>query len=119
MSKKYMMIITHSHDEPHRTCTAMGLASCLVEEGADIALFFMCEGAKLVQKGVADTIEGKNIAPVRDSFPIILDRNPQLYVYKIDLKNFDIPEEELLDGVEIVSLLTISTHMMERETLMC
>jgi predicted peroxiredoxin len=119
MSKKYMMIITHSTDTPHRTCTAMGLASCLIEEGADIALFFMCEGAKLVQKGVAETIEGQNIAPVRDSLPIILDGNPELYVCKIDLKNFGIQEEELLDGVKIVSLLTISTHMMERETLMC
>ena len=119
MSKKYMMIITHSTDEPHRTCTAMGLASCLIGEGADIALFFMCEGAKLVQKGVAETIEGKNIAPVRDSLPMILDGDPQLYVCKIDLKNFDIPEDELLDGVEIVSLLTISEHMMEREPLMC
>ena len=114
-----MMIITHSYDQPHRTCTTMGLAYCLVEEGADIALFFMCEGAKLVQKGVAETIEGNNIAPVRDSLPIILDRDPQLYVCKIDLKNFDIPEEELLDGVEVVSLMTISEHMMDRETLMC
>jgi len=68
---------------------------------------------------VAETIEGQNIAPVRDSLPIILDGNPELYVCKIDLKNFGIQEDELLDGVNIVSLLTISTHMMERETLMC
>ena len=119
MSKKYMMIITHSHDEPYRTCTAMGLASCLISEGADLSLFFMCEGAKLMQKGVAETIEGENIAPVRDSLPLILDGNPKLYVCKVDLKNFNIPHNELLDGVEIVSLITISTHMMERETLMC
>ena len=119
MSKKYMMIITHSYDQPHRTCTAMGLASCLVEEGADVALFFMCEGAELMRKGVAETIEGQNIAPVRDSLPIILDKNPQLYVCKIDLKNFNISEDQLLEGVKVVSLLTISNHMMERETLMC
>lgn len=119
MAKKYMMIITHSTDEPHRTCTAMGLASCLVVEGADVALFFMCEGAKLMQKGVAETIEGQNIAPVRDVLPFILDSNPQLYVCKIDLKNLGIPEDELLDGVKIVTLPTISEHMMERETLMC
>jgi predicted peroxiredoxin len=117
--KKYMMIITHSHDEPHRTCTAMSLASCLMAEGADLALFFMCEGAKLMRKGVAETIEGENIAPVRDSLPLILDGNPKLYVCKIDLKNYNIPHDELLDGVEIVSLITISNHMMERETLMC
>ena len=119
MSKKYMMIITHSTDEPHRTCTAIGLASCLIVDGADVALFFMCEGAKLMQKGVAETIEGQNIAPVRDLLPIILDDNPQLYVCKIDLKNLGIPEGELLEGVKIVTLPTISEHMLERETLMC
>jgi predicted peroxiredoxin len=119
MPKKYMMIITHSTDEPHRTCTAIGIASCLIVEGADVALFFMCEGAKLMQKGVAETIEGKNIAPVRDLLPIILDEDPQLYVCKIDLKNLGIPESELLEGVKIVTLPTISEHMMKRETLMC
>ena len=119
MAKKYMMIITHSIDAPHRTCTAIGLASSLIVEGADVALFFMCEGAKLMQKGVAETIEGENIAPVRDLLPLILDGNHQLYVCKIDLKNLGIPENELLEGVEIVTLPTISEHMMHRETLMC
>ena len=119
MNKKYMMIITHSTDEPHRVCTAMGLASCLLVEGADVALFFMCEGAKMMQKGVAETIEGNNIAPVRDLMPIILDSKPQLYVCKIDLKNFSIPENELLDGVKVVTLPTIAEYMMEREALMC
>jgi predicted peroxiredoxin len=119
MGKKYMMIITHSTDEPHRTCTAMALASSLLVEGADVALFFMCEGAKLMQKGIAHTIEGKNIAPVRDLLPIILDEKPQLYVCKIDLKNFDIPESELLEGVKVVTLPTVAENMLERETLMC
>jgi predicted peroxiredoxin len=119
MSKKYMMIISHSIDEPHRTCTALGLASCLMVEGADVALFFMCEGARLMQKGVAETIEGQNIAPLSDLMPIILDGDPQLYVCKIDLKNLGIPENELLDGVKIVTLPTISEFMMDRETLMC
>ena len=119
MSKKYMMIITHSTDQPHRTCTAIGLASCLLAEGADVAMFFMCEGARLMQKGVAETIEGKNIAPLRDLLPFILDGAPQLYVCKIDLKNLDIPEDQLLDGVKVVTLPTISQFMLERETLMC
>jgi len=119
MSKKYMMIITHSIDEPHRTCTALGLASCLMVNDADVALFFMCEGARLMQKGVAETIEGQNIAPLRELMPIILDGEPQLYVCKIDLKNLGIPHEELLDGVKIVTLPSISEYMMDRETLMC
>lgn len=119
MPKKYMIIISHSGDEPHLTSISMGLVSCLVLEGADIALFFMAEGAKLVKKGVAETIEEENIAPVRQSLSIILEGNAQLYVCKNDLKNFGISEDELLDGVKIVDLMDVSALMLERETLKC
>jgi len=119
MSKKYMIIISHSDDKPHLTSVSMGLVSCLVLEGADIALFFMAEGARLVKKGVAETIKEKNIAPVRQSLSIILEGNAQLYVCKIDLKKFGISEDELLDGVKIVDLMDVSALMLERETLKC
>jgi predicted peroxiredoxin len=39
MPKKYMMIISHSTDDTHMASISMGLASCLVLEGADVALF--------------------------------------------------------------------------------
>ena len=119
MSKKYLIIISHSDDEPHRTSVSMGLVSCLVLEGADIALFFMAEGSKLVKKGVAEAIEEENIAPVRHSLSIILEGNTQLYVCKIDLKKYGISEDELLDGVKIVDLMDVSALMLERETLKC
>ena len=120
MSKKYMMIISHSDDEPHMACISIGLVSCLVLEGADVALFFMSKGVKLVQKGVAETIlVEENIAPVKDSLAIIRKGATQLYVCKIDLKHFGIREDELLDGVKIVDLMDVSTLMLERETVKC
>ena len=119
MSKKYMMIISHSNDNPHRTSVTMGMISCLVLEGADVALFFMAEGAKMVKKGVAETIVEENIAPVRDSLSIILEGNTQLYVCKIDMKKFGISEDELLESVKIVDLMDVSALMLERESVRC
>jgi len=120
MPKKYMMIISHSTDDPHMASISMGLASCLVLDGADVALFFMSEGSKLVQKGVVETIVvEENIAPVKDSLSIILKGDAQLYVCKIDLKKFGIPEDELLEGVKIVDLMDVSALMLERETVKC
>ena len=120
MSKKYMMIISHSSDDPHMASVSLGLASCLVLEGADVALFFMSKGSKLVQKGVAETIVvEENIAPVRDSLSIIRKGGAQLCVCKIDLKKFGIPEDELLDGVKIVDLMDVSSLMLDRETVKC
>jgi predicted peroxiredoxin len=120
MPKKYMMIISHSTDDPHMASISMGLASCLVLEGANVALFFMSKGSKLVQKGVAETIVvEENIAPTKDSLSIIIKGGAQLYVCKIDLKKFGIPEGELLDGVQIVDLMDVSALMLERETVKC
>ena len=120
MPKKYMMIISHSTDDPHMASISMGLASCLVLEGADVALFFMSNGSKIVQKGVAETIVvEENIAPVKDSLSIILNGDAQLYVCKIDLRKFGISEDELLDGVKIVDLMDVATLMLKRETVKC
>jgi predicted peroxiredoxin len=57
MAKKYMMIITHSTDDPRRANTTIGLATSLLVECADVSLFFMGYGAKMIQKGVAETIK--------------------------------------------------------------
>ena len=120
MPKKYMMIISHSNDKPHMACVSMGLASCLVLDGADVALFFMSNGAKIAQKGMAETIVvEENIASVKDSLSIIREGDAKLYVCKIDLKHFGIPEDELLDDVKVVDLMDVSTLMLDRETVKC
>ena len=91
----------------------------MLVDGADVSLFFMCDGVKILQKGGAETIEGNNIASVRDYLPIILQENPSVYACKVDLKTYNIPESELLEGVKVVALPTIAEQMMNRETLMC
>ena len=53
MAKKYLMVITHSDDDQDRANAAFGMAVSLLSEGADLALFFVFEGAKLARKGMA------------------------------------------------------------------
>jgi hypothetical protein len=68
---------------------------------------------------VGADIKGHNITPVRGLVTIFFEGDPHSFVCKVDLKNPGIKEDEVRDGVETVNLATASTHMLERETIMC
>ena len=86
MAKKYLMVITHSDDDQDRANAAFGMAVSLLSEGADLALFFVFEGAKLARKGMAETIAGEYMTPVRELLPLVLEATPPLYVCSACIK---------------------------------
>jgi predicted peroxiredoxin len=116
MTKRYMLIITHSTDDQDRANSAVALAVSLLSEGSDIAIFFTFEGARLAKKGVAETVEGRNFTPVRNLFPMILEAEVPLYLCASCAKTHGIGEEELVPGVKIVTLPTLAGEMTSRET---
>ena len=118
MAKKYLMVITHSDDDQDRTNGAIGMAVSLLSEGAELALFFVFEGAKMARQGVAETIEGDYMTPVRELFPIVLEAELPMYVCGACVKKYNIPEDEIVDGVKIATLPTVTAEMMDRETIM-
>jgi predicted peroxiredoxin len=94
------------------------MAASLLSEGADLALFFVFEGAKMARKGVAETIEGDHMTPVRELFPMVLEAELPMYVCGACVKKYSIPEDELVAGVTIATLPTVTAEMMDRETIM-
>ena len=118
MAKKYLMVITHSSDDPDRANGAIGMAVSLLSEGADLVLFFVFEGAKMARKGVAETIEGEHMTPVRELFPAILETELPMYVCGACVKKYNIPEGDIIAGVKITTLPTVTAEMLDRETIM-
>ena len=116
--KKYLLVITHSDDDPDRANGAFGMAAALLGDGADLAVFFVFEGAKMARTGVAETIEGAHMTPVRDLLPLVLDAGLPMYVCSACVKKYAIPEDEIVDGVKIATLPTVTAEMMDRETIM-
>jgi predicted peroxiredoxin len=116
MKKKIMLVITHSTDDQERANAAIALAASLISEGADLALFFVFEGAMMARKGVGDIIEGRNLTPVRDLFPMVLEAGIPMYVCGACVKTYGIPEDEIIDGMLITHIPTLAGEMMERET---
>lgn len=118
MPKKFLMVITHSEDDHDRANGAVGMAVSLLSDGADLALFFVFEGAKMARKGVAETIKGEHMTPVRELFPLVLEAELPMFVCGACVKKFSIPEDEIVAGVKIATLPTVAAEMMDRETIM-
>jgi predicted peroxiredoxin len=117
MQKKFVLVITHSTDDQDRANAAIALAVSLLSEGADLVIFFIFEGAHLAKKGVAESIEGRNFAPVRDLFPMLLEEKVPMYLCGACAKTYGIGEDDLVEGVKIIHIPTIAAEMMDRETI--
>ena len=117
MSKSYLLIITHSTDDPDRANSAIALAVSLISDGVDVMLFFTFHGALLAKKGIAETVEGQNFTPVRELFPMLLEAKIPLYLCGACAKTFGIGPEDLVPGVKIITLPTLAMEMTSRETI--
>jgi predicted peroxiredoxin len=117
MQKKFVLIVTHSSDDQDRANGAIAFAASLVSEGADLVIFYIFEGAMLAKKGVAETIKGRNFAPMADLFPMLLEEKVPMYLCGACAKTYGIGEDDLVDGVKIIHIPTIAAEMMERETI--
>jgi predicted peroxiredoxin len=117
MGKKIMLVVTHSTDDQDKSNAAMALALSLISEDADLAIFFIFQGALMAKKGVAESIHGQNFAPVSDLWPEILEANVPMYLCGACAKTYKIDEENIVPNVKIVHLPTLASEMMDRETL--
>ena len=117
MAKSYLLIITHSTDDPDRSNSAIALAVSLISEGADVALIFTIDGALLAKKGIAETVAGRNFTPLRELFPMILEANIPLWLCGACAKTYGISPDDLVAGVKIITLPTLAAEMPARETI--
>ncbi len=117
MSKKFILTITHSTDDQDRANAAVALAASLLSEGADLVIFYIFEGGLLAKKGVAETIRGRNFAPVADLFPLLLEEKVPMFLCGACAKTHGITEADLVAGVKIVHIPTIAAQMLGRETI--
>ena len=117
MAKSYLLIITHSTDDPDRANSAIALAVSLLSEGAEVVIFFTFHGALLAKRGVAETVEGRNFTPVRELFPMILEAKAPLFLCGSCAKTYDIAPDDVVPGVKIITLPTLAAEMPSRETI--
>ena len=72
----------------------------------------------MARKGVAETIEGEHMTPVRELFPMVLEADLTMYVCGACIKKYNLPEDAIIAGIKIATLPTVTAEMMDRETIM-
>ena len=117
MNKKFLLIVTHAHDDPDRANIAWAMAASLVNEEADLAMAFMLEGVLFTKKGVAETIAGRNITPVRELLPVIREAKVPLFACVPCMKTRGVAEEDLIAGVKPITAPTLAAEMMQRQVI--
>jgi len=117
MKKKFMVFINHSTDDQDRSNLALGFVTAMLVEEHDVAITLMFEGALLGKKGVAETIVGRNMAPAKDVFPLILEAGVTIYVCAPCAKTMGVSEADLVPGAKIVTAPTVIADMHDREAI--
>ena len=115
--KKFFVIVTHGTDDPDRANLAMAFVTAMITEEVDVAVLFMYEGVLLVQKGMAETIAGKNMTPLKELMPIVIESCITLFACGPCLKTLNVNTDELLAGVKIITAPTAVHAMMDREVI--
>ena len=116
MAKKIMLVVTHSTDDQERSNGAIALALSLLSEGAELSIFFIYQGALMAKKEIAETIHGKNFAPVKDLWPDIIEAQIPMYLCGACAKTYGINEDNIVAGIKIVQLPSLAAEMMGSET---
>ncbi len=117
MAKKMLLIITHADDDPERANIALAFASAIISEDVDLAIVFMFKGVLLAKKGYIETIAEPNISSGKDLLPIILESNAKLMACSPCALTHGVKEDELIDGCQMISALTVVPEMVAREVI--
>ena len=58
------------------------------------------------------------MTPVRELFPMVLEADLTMYVCGACVKKHILPEDEIVAGIKIATLPTVTAEMMDRKTIM-
>ena len=117
MSKKTLMMISHATDNQDKANIALAFAVSMITDGHDLAIVFIFEGALLAKNGVIETIEGRNVTPAKDLFPLIQEAKIPLYVCAPCAQTHGVREEDMISGVKIVSAPSVIMEMEDRKVI--
>lgn len=117
MQRKFLLLVTHAHDDPDRANIAWAMAASLVNEDADLAMAFMLEGVLFAKKGVAESIAGRNITPVSELLPVIREARVPFFACVPCMKTHGVAEEDLIEGVTPITAPTLAAEMMQRQVI--
>ena len=119
--KKFVFIITHSHDRPDLVAGALQLATNMKAFEAELDFFLMDQGVLLAKKGFAETLlwqKKDEFSPVGELMKTLIeDFGVKFYICASCVKHYELDKSELVGNAEIKPGSFLGEMLMQREGL--
>ncbi len=101
--EKLVIMVTHGPAEPELATIPFAMAGAALASEVEVVLGFQAEGCELVRKGVAETVEAPEFAPLGGLLEAVREFGGQLLVCAPCVKSRGLTEDDLVEGTEIVA----------------
>ena len=120
IQKKFVFIITHSHDNPDVVAGAMQLAANMKAFDIELDFFLMDKGVLLAKKGFAETLTWQKkdeFSPVAELIKTLADFGVNFYICASCVKPYELDKVELIENSEAKPGSFLAEMLMERQSL--
>ncbi|OGW32094.1 MAG: hypothetical protein A2X59_02790 [Nitrospirae bacterium GWC2_42_7] len=119
--KKFVFIITQSHENPDKAAGALQLATNMKAFDITLDFFLMDSGALLAKKGFAETLTWQKkdeFSPIADLIKTLTeDFGVKFYICASCVKHYELDKVELLSNAEVKPGSFLGEMLLEREGL--
>jgi predicted peroxiredoxin len=119
--KKFVFIITHSHDNPEKVAGAMQLAANMKAFDVTLDFFLMDKGALLAKKGFAESLTGQakgQFSPISELMKTLIeDFGVNFYICASCFKYHELDKTELIPNSESKPGSFLGEMLLQREGL--
>jgi len=101
--EKLVIMVTHGPEDPELATIPFAMAGAAVASEVDVVMGFQGEGCLLMKKGVAQSVQAPEFAPLGDLVGTIRELGGKFLVCSPCLKSRHLTEADLVEGAEIVA----------------
>lgn len=99
-----LITLTQNENDANNVTIAFSMGIKALEKGYDVELLLLSEAVHLAKKDYANKIDiGKPFEPVYDLIPAFINKGGKLKICSACMIHNKVNEEELIDGIEIIS----------------
>jgi predicted peroxiredoxin len=107
------IVVVLNHDDPQSVMAALVMSAAVASTGDQVLFFIQPGGAKILAKGALEKYQGLKGQPDPiDLFDAIQVLDGRIILCELGLPIWDMNEEDLVDGVEV---MMASTFLFEAE----
>ncbi|AIG63753.1 sulfur reduction protein DsrE [Corynebacterium atypicum] len=104
---KYVVSITHGGEDADRASVGFVVANAALGSAQDTMVWLSCEGVRLAEKGVAETVHEEGLTPLKEMLDTFIAGGGKVYACGTCATKRNLGPEDMIDGAEITGAATL------------